>query len=278
MLVQIGKECKKEINEKKNFEVYEDFYESIINAVKALTEVSNSINSYHRDYDYKNDMKVLIDRIKDEHVKEEFETRYGPLERHGRMKFKRLNEKEFHDNYHLMFFRFQVLIFEMEKTNRFTWIPSNNQVNTTSLTHRRSIDIAKASSGYDETSKILTITVTNNDMTVNDQESFKIIVPPKLGHELQDLINPIITPSKYHQTHVFDTSVPKHDPFDNNSLSPMCGKCKLLIFGLLFRGYHCKTCKEYYHQQCFENEDKEKIGSVTFFVILLIMYILFHFI
>ena len=43
LMVQIGKECRKEIIEENNFKVFEGFYESVIGAVKALTEVNNAI-------------------------------------------------------------------------------------------------------------------------------------------------------------------------------------------------------------------------------------------
>ena len=264
LLIQIGKECRKEIIKTKDFKVYEDFYESTIGAVKALTEVNIAINSYKRDWDYKKKMDALISRIKDDHIKEEFDAEFGPLKRHGQMKFKRLKDRKFQENYHLMFFRFQILVFEIQEENfRSKW-KSGNLAAEPYLVHRKSIDMAKTVSEYDQASKILTIKVLNDDMSVNNDKSFNIIVPPKLNDDLKDFINSAITrTTKNHQTHAFNASVPKYDPFDETSPSPMCGRCGLLIFGLLFRGYNCKKCNKYFHQQCFENEENQKIGKLT---------------
>ena len=52
LLVQIAKECCKEMIKTKNFKIYEDFYESTIGAVKALTEVNIAINNYKRDWEH----------------------------------------------------------------------------------------------------------------------------------------------------------------------------------------------------------------------------------
>lgn len=254
-MIKIGIECRKEISKNGNFKIYESFYESVIGAVRALTEVNSSINSYKRDWDYKEEMKLLIRRVKDKNIKEELDTKYGPLQRHGQMKFKWFDDKKFQENYHLMFFKFKILVFEID---------TNWYLNTTmsNLVYRESIDMAKTISGYDETSKISTIKVFDDDMSVNKDKSFNIIAPQKLRDDLKDFINSAITrTTKFHENHNFDTSVPKYDPFDIDSFTPMCGRCELLIFGLLFRGYYCKTCNKYYHQHCFENEEVEKIGK-----------------
>ena len=265
-MVKIGKECCKEIIKTKNFKIYEDFYESSIGAVKALTEINIAINNYKRDWEAKKEMEVLISRVKDDRIKEEFATKFGPLQRHGQMKFKRLKDRKFQENYYLMFFRFHILVFEIPNESKLrSRIPSRSLSSVSYLVHRKSIDMAKTISHYDQSSKILTVNVSNDDMSVNNDKSFNIIVPTKLnGDDLQHFINSAITrTTKSHQTHAFDTSVPKYDPFDEASPSPMCGKCGLLIFGLLFRGYNCKTCNEYFHQQCFENEEKRKIGKIS---------------
>ena len=86
-MVKIGKECCKEIIKTKNFKIYEDFYESSIGAVKALTEINIAINNYKRDWEVKKEMEVLISRVKDDRIKEEFDTKFGILQRHGKMKF-----------------------------------------------------------------------------------------------------------------------------------------------------------------------------------------------
>ena len=281
LLVKIGKECCKEIIKSKNFKIYEDFYESTIGAVKALTEINIAINNYKRDWEDKKEMEVLISRVKDDRIKDEFATKFGPLQRHGQMKFKRLKDRKFQENYYLMFFRFHILVFEIQEENILSRMKrrilskmkSGSLSSVSYLVHRKSIDMAKTVSHYDQSSKILTLNVSNDDMSVNNDKSFDIIVPTKLnGDDLQHFINSVITrTTKSHQTHAFDTSVPKYDPFDVTSPSPMCGKCGLLIFGLLFRGYNCKTCNEYFHQECFENEEKRKIGKISkdLFIVIL---------
>ena len=280
-MVKIGKECCKEIIKTKNFKIYEDFYESSIGAVKALTEINIAINNYKRDWEAKKEMEVLISRVKDDRIKEEFATKFGPLQRHGQMKFKRLKDRKFQENYYLMFFRFHILIFEILNESKLKSKIVSGSLSSVCvwksvsyLVHRKSIDMAKTISHYDQSSKILTVNVSNDDMSVNNDKSFNIIVPTKLnGDDLQHFINSVITrTTKSHQTHAFDTSVPKYDPFDVTSPSPMCGKCGLLIFGLLCRGYNCKTCNEYFHQECFENEEKRKIGKIPKDLLLFILH------
>ena len=280
-MVKIGKECCKEIIKTKNFKIYEDFYESSIGAVKALTEINIAINNYKRDWEAKKEMEVLISRVKDDRIKEEFATKFGPLQRHGQMKFKRLKDRKFQENYYLMFFRFHILVFEILNESKLKSKIVSGSLSSVCvwksvsyLVHRKSIDMAKTISHYDQSSKILTVNVSNDDMSVNNDKSFNIIVPTKLnGDDLQHFINSVITrTTKSHQTHAFDTSVPKYDPFDVTSPSPMCGKCGLLIFGLLCRGYNCKTCNEYFHQECFENEEKRKIGKIPKDLLLFILH------
>ena len=210
-------------------------------------------------------MEALISRVTDDRIKEEFDTKFGLLQRHGQMKYKRLKDRNFQENYYLMFFRFHILVFEIKEENLLSKVKNGSLSSVSYLVHRKSIDMAKTVSHYDRTSKILTLNVSNDDMSVSNNKSFNIIVPPKLnGGDLQHFINSAITrTTKGHQTHSFDTSVPKYDPFDVTSPSPMCGKCGLLIFGLLFRGYNCKTCNEYFHPECFENEEKRKIGKIS---------------
>ena len=259
----IGKECAKEVKEGNNLNMTKKFLESCINAIKSLHELNIYINSYKKDCDYKEKVRILSDRIKNMEVTK-LESAYGRMLFHAKMSFRRLNEQKFQDNVYLLCFHSRILIFDIQ--------PTKENVISMRLTHQvQSKDIYVYKSFINVTDSMILmveegtnkkngeiIIRTMNNFIPNNEESFS--VKAGIGKELnilrdkfQDLIDSADqTSCPKHRDHKFNTSITKHDiSFSNPLPPPTCGECGLYLFGLLFMGYKCQTCGKCYHETCF---------------------------
>ena len=258
------------------------FLRSCETAVSALHELNIYINSYKRDSDYKASVRKICEQIRNMRSTEGLESDYGQLMFEGKMKFKRENESKFTENCYLMCFHSRILIFEIEepeeKSSAGLWgFKKEDPYQSTSKENYVYIGSTKVTKNMvlledKESSKkegILTIRIMEN-FQVNNQESFSVMVPQgkdytELKKQFDDLVAKAVerpTTDK-HRMHDYHTAIKKHDiEMKNPRAPPVCGECGLYIFGLLFMGYKCETCKKCYHKDCFlDGEADNRYGK-----------------
>ena len=280
MMNTIGKECAKKVKTEyvkvqrtrkgsRQFEYDKKFLSSCCSAVRNLHELNLYINHYKRDSDYKASVRKLCDRVKNMKTTEGLESDYGQLMFEGRMKFRRANQPKYEDNCYLMCFQTRILTFEVEDDEeksgwRFGSKTDSNQEN---YIYIGSIKVTRMmvlmSDEQGTTPGTLkghgTITINSmENMQINNQESFSVMVP--LGEEMKELKGQFAKliadaserPDDKHRMHDYHTNIPKHDiQMRDPQPPPKCGECNLYLFGLLFMGYKCETCKLCYHKDCF---------------------------
>ena len=259
-MIRIAKETKKEIEADASPENPEIFLATAIDAIKVLTNVTRSINRYINDYEYQMNIRRLGNQIKNKEIANGLETKYGPLLFNGRMRFKRLQDQDLKNNYYIMCFKFTILIFEIESiTENFLikWLSASDQA-MPSLNHVDTISIRNTKNTVlmvPDGTCTATVQVLDDDFSLNQHESFHIYGFP--GQDIASVkttIDNIIhnndqRPLDEHMNHKFEPILDA--AAINNQSPPECGRCRMFVFGLLFLGYRCHTCNQYYHEECF---------------------------
>ena len=273
----IGKECSKELKERKNLKKNKELLESCIKASKVLHELNLYINTYKRDCDCKAEIKSLSYQIRSMDNIEKLESEYGALMFHCRISWKRINEADFKGSGFLMCFTYQILIFDVEqnKKNLGDYLCVHHQPKNM-LTHVDSIKVTKWMLLLDKIDNkkhyVLTVCSLDPDLAMNNRKSFSILVKRKeefdtLKEKFQDLIDTVdADPCEKHDGHKFHKQIPKHEIDLRDPLPPStCGECGLYIFGSLLMGYKCETCQQLYHDACFlKGESDPTFGKPNF--------------
>ena len=268
------KRKKLKIEKRHQLDMDTQFLKSCDDAVKALHELNIYINTYKRDSDYKASVRKICDQIRNMQSTEGLESNYGQLMFEGRMKFKKETEQKYENNCYLMCFQHRILVFDIEepedkkrgileifKQDSSYQHSKEFYVYISSIKVTQSMMCVSEESAGNKDEGVITIRNMKN-FVVDTQESFSVMVPrgennkelEELKKQFGKLIEDAMTrpTCDKHRMHDYHTAIQKHDiEIKNPKPPPRCAECNLYIFGLLFMGYRCETCKEVYHKECF---------------------------
>ena len=279
-MTTLAKELAKEIKSKGPDKNLQQFLYSCDKAVDCMHEVSNFVNRYIRDTEYRASVRKFTDKIRNmgSDDMKTLDTKYGRLMIEGQMTFKKEIENNYSHKCYLMFFQRRLFTFKIEnecnKTFRGGWFGGSFCDETkNTYCYRDSIPITNSMSinveKYPEFS-IMTVCNLRDFIPVN-QESFSVkIKDEKSLEELKEKIQKLIEdasprPIDDHQGHEFSPFIKHHELriVEDPKLPPKCAICRHYLFGQLLCGYKCDTCTSIYHEYCFlEGKANDLYGNI----------------
>ena len=122
-MTTLGKELAKEIKSKGRDTHLQRFLRSCDKAVDCMHEVSNFVNRYIRDTEYRSSVRKFTDKIRnmDSETINTLDTKYGRLMIEGPMTYKKVLENNYSNKCHLMFFQRRLFTFKIENESKQTF-------------------------------------------------------------------------------------------------------------------------------------------------------------
>ena len=266
MLDAIGKEIIEGIRENKHrhYQKYriDQILSSVNDAIKCMHYLNTFIFRYKAEFEYKDGIRRLADRIVGMKDISKLESDYGRLMFEGPMMFKKRNYNDYMENAYLICFQFRILVLEIG-IEQGSW---SNSALIDAYYYVASIKVSdKMTVAEDKANKqegIIRVVTYNKDFTLNYQKRFDVKV--NLGQELIQLkqkfesligkVTPNLTGE--HMSHEFIPYISNDIDISKPKAPPSCGKCNHYLVGL-FMGYKCVECDGYYCEQCFINGETE---------------------
>jgi hypothetical protein len=266
-LTTLGKELAKEIKSDGTNKHLQRFLRSCDKAVDCMHEVSNFVNRYIRDTEYRASLRKFTDKIRnmDSDALKTLDTKYGRLILEGQMTFKKVIENSYNQKCYLMFFQQRLFTFKIENEGNKTFLGSlfGGHCDETKNTYfyRDSIPITSSMNinveKYPEFS-IMTVCNLRDFIPVNHESFCVKIKDEKTLNELKEKIQKLIDdasprPIDDHQGHQFSPFIKHHllEISEDPKSPPKCSSCRHYLFGQLQCGYKCDTCTSIYHENCF---------------------------
>ena len=124
ILTTLAKELAKEIKSTGNDKQLQHFLRSCDKAVYCMHEVSNYVNRYTKDTEYKSSVRKFTDNVRGMESEElrTIATKYGRLVLEGQMIFKKETEQQYSSKFYLMFFQRRLFTFKIEKACNKTFL------------------------------------------------------------------------------------------------------------------------------------------------------------